>query len=76
MLEHGTGGHLTEALVLQAEAGDQAVDGGGEHVLVGRARVLAVGPGERDAVAADDGGATRTDTDDLVNPEYAIPWVA
>ena len=55
VLEHGAGDDLAEPLALEAEAGDQAVERGGQHVLVGRVRVGAVGAGERDAVAADDG---------------------
>src|SRR5688572_21067914 len=56
-LEHGAGGDLAEPLPGEAEAGDEAVDGGGQHVLVRRLRVLAVAAGERDAVAAEDRGA-------------------
>ena len=44
-------------LALQAEPDGQPVDGGGEHVLVRGVGVDAVGPGERDAVAAQDGDA-------------------
>ena len=57
VLEHGAGGHLAHPLTRQAEPGDQALERGGQHVLVGGPRVGAVGAGERDAVAADDGGA-------------------
>src|SRR6202012_913027 len=42
-------------LALEAEAVDQPVERGGEHVLVGRVRVLLVGARERDPVAADHG---------------------
>ena len=49
---------VAEALALQVEAGDQAVDGGGEHLLVGDTGVDGVAPGERDAVAAEDGDGT------------------
>ncbi len=55
VLQHRTRDDLAEALALQPEAGDQAVDGRGEHLLVGDAGVDRVGPGERDAVAADHG---------------------
>ena len=55
MLEHGAAGDLAEALALEAEAVDEAVEGGGEHVLVGGVRVDAVGAREGDPVAADDG---------------------
>ena len=34
VLEHGAGHDLAGALALQAEAGDQPVQRGGEHVLV------------------------------------------
>nr|WP_229710672.1 hypothetical protein [Sinomonas atrocyanea] len=56
VLEDGARGDLPDLLVLQAEAGHEPVERGGEHVLVRGARVRAVGPGERDAVAADDDG--------------------
>ncbi len=54
------GGDGAEALAGQAVAGDEAVDGGGEHVLVRRVAVFLVGARERDAVAADDDGAARS----------------
>ena len=57
VLEHRAGDDLAEPLALQAEAGDQAVDGRGQHLLVGDVGVDGVGPGERDAVAAEDGDA-------------------
>ena len=57
VLEHGAAGDLAEPLALEAEAVDQAVEGGGEHVLVGGVRVDGVGAREGDAVAADDGDA-------------------
>ena len=56
VLEDRPRSHFADPLVLQAEAGDQPVKGGGEHVLVGGLRVGAAGPGERDAVAAHDHG--------------------
>ena len=56
VLEDGAGDDLAHLLALQPEAGDQPVERRGEHVLVGRLRVRRVGPGERDAVAADDRG--------------------
>ena len=58
VLEHRAGDDLAEPLALEAEAGDQPVERGGQHVLVGRVGVDAVGAGERDAVAAEDGDAT------------------
>ena len=58
VLEHGAGHHLAEPLALQAVAGDQSVDRGGQHVLVGRGGVDRVRAREGDAVAADDGDAT------------------
>ncbi len=42
-------------LALESEPGDQAVDRGGQHLLVGGVGVGAVGARERDSVAADDG---------------------
>jgi hypothetical protein len=58
VLEHGAGDHLTEPFTFEAEPGHQAVDRGGEHVLVGRIGIDRVGAGERDPVAADHGDAT------------------
>jgi hypothetical protein len=58
MLEHRTGDDLADDLALETEPGDESVDRGGQHLLVGDARVDAVGPGERDPVAAEDGDAT------------------
>ena len=58
VLEHGAGDELAEPLALQPEPVDQAVEGRGQHVLVGRGRVDGVGAGERDPVAAEDGDAT------------------
>ena len=55
VLEHRAGHDLAEPLAPQLEPVDQAVDGGGQHLLVGDAGVDGVGAGERDAVAADDG---------------------
>ena len=54
VLEDGAGDDLAHALALQAEAGHQAVERRGEHVLVGGLAVGAVGPGEGDPVAAED----------------------
>jgi len=59
VLEDGAGGHLAQPGALQAEAGDQPVQCGGEHVLVGGARIWAVRPGERDPIAAQNGGAAK-----------------
>ncbi len=55
VLQDGAAGDLAERLALEAEAVDQPVERGGEHVLVGRVRVLGVGAREGDPVAADDG---------------------
>ena len=55
VLEDGAAGDLAERLALEAVAVDQAVEGGGQHVLVARVRVDAVGAREGDPVAADDG---------------------
>ena len=57
VLEHGPGGELAHGLAGQAGALGEAVERGGEHVLVGRGGVGAVGAGEGDAVAGDDGDA-------------------
>ena len=54
VLEHGAGDDLAGALALQPEAGDEPVERGGEHVLVGGLGVGAVRAGERDPVAAED----------------------
>ena len=48
---------LSEAFPGEAVAGDEALDGRGEHVLVRGLRVGAELAGERGAVAAEDGGA-------------------
>ena len=56
MLEHGAGDDLADALALEAEAPDETVDRGGEHVLVGGLGVRAIRAGEGDPVAADDHG--------------------
>ena len=58
VLEDGARGDLAEALALEAEAGDEAVERGGQHVLVGGLRVGAVRARERDPVAAEDGDGT------------------
>src|SRR4029079_11407658 len=55
VLEDGAAGHLAEALAVEPIAVDQAVESGGQHVLVGGVRVGAVGAREGDPVAADDG---------------------
>ena len=52
VLEDCARGNLADPLVLQAEAGNQAVQCGGQHVLVGRLGVGPAGPGERNPVAA------------------------
>ena len=56
VLEHGAGDRLAEALVLEREAGHEAVERGLEHVLVGGLGVGPVRAGEGDPVAADHGG--------------------
>jgi hypothetical protein len=53
VLEHRAGSDLADLLPGEAAAGHQAVNGGGEHVLVRRVGVGAVLAGERDAVGAD-----------------------
>ena len=55
VLEHGAGDDLAGALALQAEARDEPVERGGEHVLVRGLGVRSVGAGEGDPVAAEDG---------------------
>ena len=55
VLEDGAAGDLAERLALQAVAVDQPVERRGQHVLVAGVRVDAVGAGEGDPVAADDG---------------------
>ena len=78
MLEHGAGGDLAEALAGQPEPGDEALQRRGEHVLVGGVRVGAVGPGERDAVAAEDGdpaGRTCRSAGGLASHENSPAWV-
>src|SRR5262249_23023741 len=56
VFDHGARYDLAETLVLERESGDQAVEGSGQHVLVGGMCVRAVGSRERDAVATEDGG--------------------
>ena len=60
VLDDGAGRHLPDPLAGQPEPGDQTLEGRRQHVLVGGARVLAVGAGERDAVPAEDRGTART----------------
>src|SRR6266480_4058979 len=50
-------GHFAQPGALQAEAGDQPVQCRREHVLVRGAGIGAVRPGERDPIAAQNGGA-------------------
>ena len=57
VLEHRAADHRAELLARQVEPVDQAVERGGEHVLVGGVRVRAIGPGEGNPVAAEDGDA-------------------
>ena len=64
VLEDGAGGDLAEALALEPEPRDEAVERGREHLLVPGLGVGGVGTGEGDAVAAqDDGGAQRSTGD-------------
>ena len=56
VLEHGARHDAPHPLALQPEAGDEPVERGGEHVLVGGLGVRAAGAGEGDAVAAEDRG--------------------
>ena len=58
VLEDGAGHHLAHPLALDPEAGDEPVDRRGQHLLVGGVDVDTVGPGEREAVAAEHGDAT------------------
>ncbi len=69
VLEHRAGDHLAEALALEAVAGHEPVDGGGQHLLVGDVGVDGVGPGERDAVATEHGDATGRG----VHPPILVP---
>lgn len=62
VLEDRAGHELSDLLVPQAEALDEPVQCGGQHVLVGRPGVRAVGAGERDAAAADDRDPARPRT--------------
>ncbi len=55
MLEHRAADHGAEPLALEVEPVDQPVERGGEHVLVGRVGVGAVGACEGNPVAAEDG---------------------
>src|SRR5207248_2973517 len=57
VLEHRAGRDLAEPGVLQAKPSDEAVQRCRQHVLVGGPGVRPVGAGERNAVAAQDGGA-------------------
>jgi hypothetical protein len=54
VLENRTRGDLADARTGQPEAGDQAVEGGTQHVRVGGLGVRAVGAREGDPVAAED----------------------
>ena len=58
VLEDGAGHDLPDPLAGQAVAGDQPLERRGQHLLVARAGIGAVGAGEGDPVATDDGGAT------------------
>ncbi len=52
-LEHCAADDHAEPLTLQSEPADQAIQCGGEHVLIGGVGVAAVGAGERDPIAAE-----------------------
>ena len=54
MLEDRTARDHAEALTLEVEAADQAIEGRGEHVLVADLGVCLVLTRERNAVAAED----------------------
>ena len=54
VLEHGAADDGAEPLAAQVEPVDQPVQGCGEHVLVGRVGVCAVGAGEGNSVATED----------------------
>ncbi len=58
VLEHGTGSELADPLTVESVARDEAVNGRGEHFLVGGTGVDGVGARERNAVAADHGDAS------------------
>ena len=55
VLEHRAADHRAQPLALQIEAVDQPAERGGEHVLVGRVGVRAVGACEGNPVTAEDG---------------------
>ena len=57
VLDDGTGDDLSEPLPREPVAGDEALDGRGQHVLVRGLRVGAELAREGDAVATEDGGA-------------------
>ena len=59
VLDDRSADDLVEVLAAEVVAGDEPVQGGREHVLVGRLGVRAELAGEGDAVATEDGGATR-----------------
>ena len=73
VLEHRAGDDLADLLAGQPEPGDQAVEGGGEHVLVGRPGVRTAGAGERDPVAADHRGAAGGGGRGLTWPSVCSP---
>jgi hypothetical protein len=58
VLEHGAGDELTSTFAFESIPLHEAVEGRGQHVLVGHLRVDGVRASERDAVAADDGHRT------------------
>ncbi len=55
MLDHRTGGELAQTLALQAEAIDQALQGGRQQVLVAVMGIDGIGTGKRNPVATQDG---------------------
>jgi hypothetical protein len=54
MHRHGAGDDLVQPLAGKVVLVDHALDGAGEHVLVGFVGIQRVGATERDAAAADD----------------------
>ncbi|MNP49214.1 hypothetical protein D3C76_1433870 [compost metagenome] len=55
MLEHRSRRHFAQAQAMQVVAFDQALKRGSEHCLVAGGGVRAVGTGEGNAIAANDG---------------------
>ncbi len=60
VFHHRACGHVAQALAVQVEAVDQALQRGSQHVLVGHMRIHRVRTGEGDAVAAKNGDAANS----------------